>query len=97
MVVFLALCVVGLCFFALMVLAVNGVSPVPFLNVVTSAALGTLVGAVAFLWLCFSVRCGDCRGRVAWHLIRTADVGVWARQLLSMPSCPMCGHRAGAA
>ena len=93
LVVFLALCVVGLTFFVFMVLAFNQVSLLPALDVVRSAALGVLLGAAAFLWLCLSVRCGACRGRVAWHVVKTADANAWATQLMSMLDCPMCGHR----
>jgi hypothetical protein len=95
LIVFLILCVTGLMFFACMVLAVNRISLVPALDVVRSAAFGVLMGAVAFLWLCLSVRCRACRGRVAWHVVKTADVNVWATQLMSMPACSMCGHRPG--
>ena len=76
-----------------MVLDINGVKPFPMLNMVTYAAFGILFGALGFSFLCLSVRCRACHGKVAWHFLKTADVNVWAWQLNSIASCPLCGDR----
>ena len=85
----------GVGFFVLLVLDINSVNPLPALQFSTSAGLGMLFTGVGFIWLCVSVRCRACAGRVAWHLVKTADVNVWAWRLMGISACPLCGDTPG--
>ena len=77
----------------LLVLALN--------NVVLARSVGELraafwipaSAAIAFGWLCWSVRCSRCHGHPAWYLVRAAPIGRWFIVLLTTDRCPACGER----
>lgn len=54
-----------------------------------------VVGGVAPIWLVFSVRCRRCRGFVAWHFMKTADVRAWLFHLVTCAACPICNAGPG--
>jgi hypothetical protein len=42
--------------------------------------------------LLFGLRCSNCRGWVAWHVMRHSRADEWLNKLVTLTACPLCGH-----
>jgi hypothetical protein len=53
---------------------------------------GTALGAVALLWISFSIRCPVCRKNVGGYAVSHFDAMNWLTTFLKMEKCPRCGN-----
>jgi hypothetical protein len=57
---------------------------------------GSCIAIFSLVWLIISLRCKDCRARLAWKAISNQSHANWLIWLLSTESCPICkNHRTG--
>jgi hypothetical protein len=86
--VFLGLTVVTLILFATFIsVGVNGEPPRLWIG-----PLFIAWATASFAWFFTTIRCGNCRGRVAWQIVKKVDVSSWFVQIYALERCPICGH-----
>jgi len=56
--------------------------------------LGLSLSIGSFLWLCFSVKCKNCKSLLVWKAMREQSHQNWLIFLLKTKNCPYCHNEA---
>lgn len=67
----------------------------PATSSVVYALAGTGLGVVAFLTMCFAIRCPACGFRFFWAAVSTREHNQWLAGLRTQTTCPRCNFQGG--